>query len=829
MNLDFKDFCNLSPLPTLIFNSDLSLLAFSDSIKNCLDHSDSIASISHYLKSPEEDLVVSFNSKRFHLRTKSQKVQGNQIYIVTLLEVDPEKEILQTVIGESLDVVVVKNWDGNFIFANETVARLYNTTPSEMIGREDSYFTGNKEQAEFFKQNIQGIMASGKQEIVFEDSTNAETGEVRHFKSIKTPYLNKDGEKEIVVIAQDVTDVIRLQKSATENEKLISTLYDVSSDLIAVMTPDGVFKDLNPTWKELLGYESKDIIGKSLFDFIEYDDILNTRQEFEKIKTLKSVKLLENNFKNSQGKSHIISWGMSYDEEADLVFAIGRDITADKETERENNYILETMDVGIFKWDIINDVLEWNDSNYRVFGVSRHEFSGAYDAWESTLNPDSKAGAIQDLSDALEGKREFNTTFSVLMKDGTEKFVGGRGKITRNKAGHPIYMIGVNWDRTAEVLLQKKLEEQVKIGYHQARLASIGELATGVGHEINNPLAIASGYIHKIKRELAKKNSIDIDELTSTLSKIETANERIARIVTGLKTFSRSDVENITYFNICDALTESVKMVGDIYLNDGITVVSDSEQNHDKVACLNGNRGRIQQVFMNLLSNARDAVEKTDIKKIEVKCNLIGSKIKIYVRDTGPGIPKDLQEKIFDPFFTTKDVNKGTGIGLSICHSIIKEHGGEIHVQSSSSGTEFCIVLDVDSDCKDQSCCDESSDSLSEATYENEFSGKVLVVDDEDGIRFLIEDVLKDFGFNVVSAKDGQEAIELLEEKVHTFSLIVSDMKMPRVDGPSLAKFIRESSEDYKDIPIIFMTGGVQEDLDNPENPATSTYSRLFL
>lgn len=182
-------------------------------------------------------------------------------------KVSQADSLMRTVIDESPDVIVVKNWEGNFILANKTVANLYKTTPEAMIGREDGYFTGNFEQAAFFRKNVQDVMRRFETEVVYEKSTNAQTGEVRHFQSIKKPLLNPLGEKQILVIAHDITDIVRARESIEQSERQLKYVMDATLEGIWDWgIPEGSLTH-NDRWSEILGLD-KDQLDQTIEDFV---------------------------------------------------------------------------------------------------------------------------------------------------------------------------------------------------------------------------------------------------------------------------------------------------------------------------------------------------------------------------------------------------------------------------------------------------------------------------------------------------------------------------------------------------------------------------------
>jgi C4-dicarboxylate-specific signal transduction histidine kinase len=239
--------------------------------------------------------------------------------------------------------------------------------------------------------------------------------------------------------------------------------------------------------------------------------------------------------------------------------------------------------------------------------------------------------------------------------------------------------------------LEKSLEEQKMISQHQAKLASLGQLAAGVGHEINNPLAIIKGFLHALEIELNINQNPD-SKPAYLINKINHATDRIVNIVKGLKSFSRANTSDLANFSLNDALSNTIQLISEIYKKEGVTLKF--QDSSTAPLFIYGSKGRMEQVFLNLIHNAKDAMEDSPEKVIEMELKQVSNKAVFSIHDQGKGIPDEIKDKIFDPFFTTKDVNKGTGIGLSIVASIIKEMDGIIKFETSpGKGTTFYIEI----------------------------------------------------------------------------------------------------------------------------------------
>jgi nitrogen fixation negative regulator NifL len=285
-----------------------------------------------------------------------------------------------------------------------------------------------------------------------------------------------------------------------------------------------------------------------------------------------------------------------------------------------------------------------------------------------------------------------NYETKVVKKDGTVSILTS-ASLLQDESGQIIGTLGVFKDLTEK----KKLEEElIKTQAHLievGKLRALGELVAGVAHEVNNPLMAADAFLHVIRENLAKE-----DENQKRLELIQRCNERIAKIINHLLHFSRQSKFAFRKVDINEPIENALMITGQQLLNHGIRLLKTFSPNMPKIW---GDANQLEQVFLNLISNAKDAMEKSDRKReLTLTTSLLHhngwNDVEIVVRDTGTGIPQDNVEKIFEPFFSTKEVGKGTGLGLSICYGIIEAHGGRIEVESKlEEGTTFRVTLPV--------------------------------------------------------------------------------------------------------------------------------------
>lgn len=245
-------------------------------------------------------------------------------------------------------------------------------------------------------------------------------------------------------------------------------------------------------------------------------------------------------------------------------------------------------------------------------------------------------------------------------------------------------------DFGGHVLIFKDVSEQNKLRnqlLHSAKLASVGELAAGVGHEINNPLSILQMSAKSMQKENQKLAN---DHIQKNIDKQLNSIIRIKDIVDGLRLFAYSDLSSIESVSIHEVIHETLSLVKNIYEKNGFKINTSLEAKDDLVKC---NAGKVQQVIVNLLSNAKDSMEeeKDDERVINIVTSSSGESFTLIVTDTGHGIEELIQDKVFEPFFTTKTRGQGTGLGLGLCKSILNEMNATIDFNSDEQGTSFFV------------------------------------------------------------------------------------------------------------------------------------------
>ncbi|HRY28767.1 MAG TPA: ATP-binding protein [Elusimicrobiota bacterium] len=359
-----------------------------------------------------------------------------------------------------------------------------------------------------------------------------------------------------------------------------------------------------------------------------------------------------------------------------------------------------------------------------------------------------------------------------------------------------VQMKSVQLEKTTKELTQVK--EQLTMA---EKLSVMGQVISGVAHELNNPLTGIMGFSQLLLREEAVEND---SKLRWQIENIFKESERCQKIVKNLSTFARQHKPEKTHIGLNGILEDCLRLEAYQLVTRNIQVKKDLFPELPKTMA---DFHQLQQVFLNLIINAQQAIGESRGKgTITVSSHQVGNMIRIEVEDDGPGIPSENLAKIFEPFFTTKEPGKGTGLGLSLSYGIVKEHHGNIWAENVSSGrgARFVVELPI----LEGSAPSHSGEGrVAAAPPAAPATGKrILVIDDEQIILELFHRFLRHLGHEVDVARDGDLAMQKLRS--NRYDSVFCDIRLPGLDGIRLFRWVRENRPDY--VPTwIFITGSV--------------------
>lgn len=384
-------------------------------------------------------------------------------------------------------------------------------------------------------------------------------------------------------------------------------------------------------------------------------------------------------------KDELIQLAISFNKMTEsLEKAIGERDMAKEKLEVRAKQLSEAQElahIGSWELDVLTNNILASDEFYRIFGLELSSPLNLDDLIQQ-VHPNDFEIVIKELDATLAQHKTFFLDFKIIRANGETREVSQQGRPVLDDDGKITKIIGTTQDITERFKIQLQMIQSNK-------MASLGEMASGIAHEINNPLAIIKMTALQMQKNISDENTV----LKNGAAKIDSTVDRISKIIQGLRTFSRDGrndpFEIVSFDHLIDEILSFCK---ERLKHHSITLIKDEL---DPNLVFEGRQIEISQVILNLLNNAIDAVDPlpADNKWIRISAKNNGSFLEIKIIDSGNGIPMEIQSKMFQPFFTTKEIGKGTGLGLSLSLTIIKNHLGEIFLDNDSPNTCFVLRL----------------------------------------------------------------------------------------------------------------------------------------
>ncbi|MCF6149622.1 MAG: PAS domain S-box protein [Candidatus Kuenenia sp.] len=519
---------------------------------------------------------------------------------------------------------------------------------------------------------------------------------------------------------------------------------------------------------------------------------------------------------NIEGRDELAYLGKSFDLMARRIRENTLDITERKKLEDQIlklSQAIEQSTVSVIITDLCGNIQYVNPMFTKITGYTKEEVIGQ--------NPRIlKSGRTsydeyRNLWDTVTSGNSWQGEFYNKKKNGECYWELAQIMPMRNTEGKIINFLAIKEDITERKQAEEKqaaLREQL---YHSQRIDSLGQLAGGIAHDFNNILTAIIGYARLMSIEASKNVALE-----DYSRKIVESAKKAAQLTRGLLAYSRKQVMNPKLVNLNTIIKKAELLTERIIREDieykllltekDLTVMADS--------------GQIEQVLINLVTNARDAMPeggtltiRTDvevfrnkyIKQLHGVANA-GHYALLSVSDMGTGIDEETGKKMFEPFYTTKEVNKGTGLGLSIVDGIVKQHNGYIDVRSKpGEGSEFIVYLPL---------VDVAMEETEMKTKKIPVKGTetILLAEDDESVRVLIEKSLEMYGYRVITAVDGEDATNKFMRNSEDIDLLIFDVRMPKRNGKKTYEVIEKMRREMK---IIFLSGYSEDAFDQSINP----------
>jgi PAS domain S-box-containing protein len=695
---------------------------------------------------------------------------------------------------------------GNFTFVNDSMCRMLGHSRKEILGTNYQAFLPKEDVKRVFK-TWNKVYKTGKPFKSFPLESIRKDGTRVFLEVSVSPLRNKEGE--IIgfrSVARDVTERRQAEEALRQSEEKYRTVLEQMEESYYEVDLAGNFTFFNDALCRRLGYSREELMRINYRVYTPPENVKKVLETYNRVyrtgEPVKSfpVERIRKDGTRSFSESSVF---LLRNEGGEIIGfrGLSRDITEHRQAEEalrrsEERYrtVLEQMEEAYYEVDITGNLTLFNDALCRQLGYSKKELMGMN---YRVYTPPENVKKVLETYNRVYRTGEPVKSFPAerIRKDGTRIFAEFSAFPLQNERGEIIGFRGIVRDvteRKQAELERKQMEQRAQFA---SRLASVGELASGVAHEINNPLTGVIGYAHL----LLDRKDISQD-IRHDLEIINEGAQRVAAIIRKLLTFARQQKPEQRFANINEIISTTLDLRAYELASNSIRVAFQPARDLPMTIV---DSGQLQQVFLNLIINAETAMKLAKGGgKLSIKTEQVDNTILISFKDNGPGIAKENLERIFDPFFTTREVGQGTGLGLNVCHGIITEHKGRIWVKSKlGRGATFIVELPI--------VTEDSQLVLLEPTVEEPqkvAKVKILVIDDELVIRQFVSRVLSEEGHEVEALDNAEDALERIKSK--RYRLILLDIKMPGISGIELYKQFQEIAPSLMK-RVVFITGDV--------------------
>ncbi len=602
-------------------------------------------------------------------------------------------------------------------------------------------------------------------------------------------------------LENEISERLQAEAAMKESEEKYRLLIKNLPGIVYRGYRDWSVEFIDKKIEQLTGYTVEEFNSRQInwSDIIFQEDIKAVGDDFHKALKTKDqsyvreyrITAKDNSIYWIQDRGQIVSNG----KETEYISGVFYDITKQKRTEEESLLLataIEHAAESVIISNRIGTIQYVNPAFEQLSGFSREDIVGQN--FRILRSDKHHKDFYKDMYEVISRGNIWSGLITNRMKDNTLREFETKISPVQNGSGDIVSFVSVNRDVTHEKVLEAQLQQA-------QRIQSIGTLAGGIAHDFNNILSAIIGYT-ELTIDYLENGSLPFNNLQEVLE----AGERAKGLINQILTFSRQSKQDLKPLQLKLIVKEALKLIR-------ATIPSTIEIHQDlqSDAAILGDQIKIHQILMNLCTNANHAMqEKGGMLSVSLSEVALddsfrnkhfdikpGSYLKLSISDTGHGMSASLMERIFDPFFTTKEKGKGTGMGLSVVHGIVKSHNGTIHVYSEAGGgSTFNVYLPI-----------------IEKQLEQEFRAEkpiptgtehILFVDDEEPLINMGKQLLVSLGYDVTTRISSIEALELFKTHMDRFDLVITDLTMPNMTGDELAEQLMAIRSD---IPVILCTG----------------------
>jgi PAS domain S-box-containing protein len=726
-------------------------------------------------------------------------------------------ERLSAVIDASPIVIVEIDLDRRVTLWNKAAEDVFGWTRSEVLSKPISDIPEDR-----LEEWNDLLERASKGERIFNVTTERtrRDGTVFPYSLALAPRRDVDGKIiGIIGLGSDLTERRLAEEELSRSRELYRVVVENSHDMVAVLDPMGRFVFASPSYERALGYGPEELVDVSPISLVHPSDVQRASDSLRQAVTGKGAAVVELRMRHKRGSWVFVEGTTTsvVDENGQLqsILMSFRDISERRiaeeelrEAEARYRLLVEQLPLITYinvpgeagRWVYLSPQLE------DMLGYTPADWTSDFQSYLDAVHPDDRERVAAERA-ASGGKGRISLEYRLVSADGRTVWVRDEAVVVRDLSGKPLYVQGylldISVERDAESE-RRRLEAQL---LHSQKMEAIGRLAGGIAHDFNNLLTAITGYSDLIVTELDPASSIARDA-----EEIKRAAEQAAAMTQQLLAFSRRQVLQPSLLDPNEVIEHMEKMLRRL-IGENIELVTELDP---EIAPIRSDRSQVEQVIMNLVVNARDAISRGGKITIETanvgldssaaaRVGLpAGDYVMAVVSDTGHGMDEETISHIFEPFFTTKEQGEGTGLGLATVHGIVEQSSGSIEVSSKAGkGSIFRVYLPV---AKEK----EEAGSAPILAGEAQGSETLLLVEDEEMVRQLVGRVLRDHGYEVFEAPSGEEALELSDSLEESIDLLVTDVVMPGMSGRELAEILTVSRPSTR---VLFMSGYTDESI----------------
>ena len=737
-------------------------------------------------------------------------LQGVMLDITEQKQADAELRKFKAISDRIMLGTAIIDMQDRVCYVNEAQARMHGYTPQELIGKHVSIFHPPSVVPEV-NRRIEMIKRTGR-------ATGMEVLHQRRdgtvFPTLMDSTVIADEKGNPCFVAGVAADISELKRVEIELRKF-KTIADETSHGQSILDLDGKILYVNDAFARMHGWAPEELLGKDVSVYHSPEQMVEVNRLLEGLKSGGGRFMNEEVWhvrKDGTTFPTIMDAVVISDDRGTPLFLSGMmiDITERKQIEaalRRQALVFDNINDGVIITNAGGLITNWNPGAERIFDYLKHEVVGRHP--EMLNRPEDAKVITRSIQEGLARDGYWSGEVDFVRKDGS----GGVCEVfvvpLRDEKQQLIGRIAVNRDITA----RKQAEEEkarLEAQLHQAqKMEAVGTLAGGVAHDFNNLLTAIFGYT-----DLAKTSLPGEHPAIRSLEMVEQAGRQARGVINSLLTFSQKDTPEKAPVDLTVSLVETVGLLRRL-LPAAIEIEEDMPAGGE--VWVNADATQLQQVWMNLAVNARDAMKRGGRLRVSLRESSEAQPgggpwpdAVVVVEDTGTGMSAEVKSRIFEPFFTTKPRGQGTGLGLSVTHAIIANHGGRMEIESQpGEGTRVSIFLPR---------CDPPPKEARAASRARRRAGRgesILVVEDDDQVRSILVSALRSQSYEVAVAADSAEAQFMLKKRHNALDMIVMDLDLPKTSGMALLRKIRRA---LPDVPILIVTGTVGADArEDPE------------